>query len=130
MHVARLQQHQDVPSVSDVAAPDIQLSVCERMLSHVKAHLLQGLALRFVDRDSVTWPEWELPPFHGHTTPGQREANTIRGRRTCLHSGDVSTVTNFRSTSLTIPLVLFIARSWMEMLRITKHRQFSFSISW
>ncbi len=36
--------------------------------------LLQGLALRFVDRDRVTRLDWELPPFHGHSTPGQGEA--------------------------------------------------------
>ncbi len=74
MHVAWPRQHQNVPSVSDAAGPDVHLSVCEWMLSHVKAHFLQSLALRFVDRDRVAWPERELPPFHGHTTPGQREA--------------------------------------------------------
>ena len=74
MQMAWLGQNQDVPSVSDPAGPDVQLSMCEWMLSHVKAHLAQCLPLRFVDRDRVTRSEWELPPFHRHSTPGQREA--------------------------------------------------------
>ena len=74
MEMVRPGQYQDVLSVSDSAGPDVQLSVCEWMLSHVKAHLSQCLALSLVDRDRTTQPEWELPPFHSHSTPGQREA--------------------------------------------------------
>ncbi len=57
VHVAPPRQHQNVPSVSDTGALDVQLSMCERMFSHTKAYLLPCLALGFVDRDRVTRPE-------------------------------------------------------------------------
>ena len=123
-------QYQDVLSVSDSAGPDVQLSVCEWMLSHVKAHLSQCLALSLVDRDRITQPEWELPPFHSHSTPGQREAKHDPREQNSLCSSSVSTVTNLRLMSRTMTLVLFMTRSSMEMLRITRHRQFNFSFRW
>ena len=64
----------DVVAISDTAGPDVQLSVCEWMFSHIIGDRLQCLALCLVHRDHITRSKGKLPPFHCHTTSWQREA--------------------------------------------------------